>query len=129
MSWIEFLDNPMSIRSIYDSDPDIIEIFEITLGREGPILKMKALVNNFPDKPPKKWLVHQSNRVLVELSLFGLQTIEIHQWSTNNVGTFEIGRMEKGTLRFVFSGENTDIRGEADILLLAGFKHYLEKDT
>jgi hypothetical protein len=127
--WVGVLENPKAIAQLYDVPPNIIELFEMAFHRNGPTLDLVGLLDRFPERPPAKWVAAKSNRVLINLELYGLKSVHVDSWSTSNRGLLELEPLGHNDLRAVFTMENgTKIICQAMIARVTGFTHHWSVD-
>ncbi|EJM98158.1 hypothetical protein PMI41_04917 [Phyllobacterium sp. YR531] len=67
--WWDYVENPLYLKSIYDSAPslDRVEIIKLDFDREGPSLLLTFSTEFLPSHPPVKW--DSFDRVTFQLRL------------------------------------------------------------
>ena len=126
MAWTALLENPEGIDSIYQGVPPQLEgvhIHEVSLNREGPALRVRFDLPDYPDHPPRKWQLQGFNTVQVELLFGGLSSVEINGFSVQPVGDILLTR--DGKVHVAISSNETNIRAVADIVYTAKVSAYL----
>jgi hypothetical protein len=92
VAWYELAENPKAITSLFSRPEsfDIVSLFAVELDREGPTVRARFNLEQFPDRPPKKWGGHDYNRAQVRLDFFGIESLVVSGWSTTNVCHFDV---------------------------------------
>ena len=90
---INEINNPKLVKAYYTSDPNLngICLHEIIIHRDGPTLKLRFDLPEFPDKPPKKWHP-EYNTAQMTLSLFGVEELNLSGFKTNDIGDLHLAR-------------------------------------
>ena len=80
--WHEYLDNNIFIRMIYKNVPELekIDIYEVVVSHNGPLIKIGFDLPRFADFPPKKW-DPTHNTVRMTLEFFGSEELAWEGWS------------------------------------------------
>jgi hypothetical protein len=110
MTWLNCIDNPKSILSIYSVPPELdgVQISGLRLHQDGPRLDMAIQLPIFPDKPPAKW--HQDcNTVIVGLDFWGVEDIRIIGWETTNIVTVQMTQLGPNKYLLNATNEKTKI--------------------
>jgi len=126
MSWTALLENPEGIDSIFQGSPPRLEgvhIHEVGLNREGPALRVRFDLPDYPVQAPRKWQLQGFNTVQVELLFGGLRSVEISGFSVEPVGDIALTRDEM--VRVVISSNGTSIQAVADSVSIAKTAAYL----
>jgi hypothetical protein len=112
MSWIASLENRLPVTSLYSVPPTLneVRVFEIRLHQDGPRMSVRFDLNEFPDKPPSKWLLHKFNRVQLTLVFLDVHKLVIRGWSPNNIVNADI-RRELDRIVLSLRGQGTEIDG------------------
>ena len=125
MCWADALDNPEHLRAFFDRNEGLenISLFEASLDRDGPTLKLRANLVRFPDRRSPRW--HESfNQAQVTLSLWILGDLEIHGWETVMHGALLMRRVSETELHFAFECPGVSIRGRAGSVRLDNLTAY-----
>jgi hypothetical protein len=127
MSWIQYVDNPKPITSIYQQLPVLqqVRILEAQLLQDGPEVLLRIDLNEFPASPPLKWIAGKFNRVQMKLSLIDVSDVQIAGWCTDNVGNIEISQYD-GSLRVVFNSPACKLRCDAKFIHIASISAYCD---
>jgi hypothetical protein len=127
MSWVQLVENPETITSIFEQFPvlDQVRILEIQLLQDGPVVSLRINLNEFPTSPPPKWLAGQVNRVQIQLSLIGIRDIQIAGWCTDNIGNLDISRYDGGLL-VVLDSAACKLRCEAEFIHVQKISAYCD---
>jgi hypothetical protein len=105
--------------------PEIIELFKITIDREGPAIDVVGLLDHFPENPPQKWIAARSNCVLATIRLDGIRDAICGHWTTANVGRWTLQSLALDGVEFRFSTDSgVVLEGKAAVARLQGFSHY-----
>jgi hypothetical protein len=126
MTWTALLENPEGIDSIFQGSPPRLEglhIHEVGLNREGPALRVRFDLLDYPARPPRKWQLQGFNTVQVELLFGGLHSVEISGFSVEPVGDITLTRDE--TVHVVVTSNGTSIHAVADTVSVAKVTAYL----
>ncbi|QDU28927.1 hypothetical protein ETAA8_40330 [Anatilimnocola aggregata] len=115
MAWYDECDNPKIISGYYSTLLPLnrIDLHEVVLHRDGPLLKLRGNLPVFPDRPSKRW-PEQANTAQVTIALWGVSSVSIREWATTIEGTFALERLGPQRLSFSFCSDATTIRGECD---------------
>ncbi|MCZ4515936.1 Imm50 family immunity protein [Streptomyces sp. ActVer] len=127
MSWTALLENPEGIDSVFQGSPPPLEgvhIHEVGLNREGPTLRVRFDLSDYPAQAPRKWQLQGFNTVQVELLFGGLRSVEISGFSVEPVGDITLTRDE--TVHVVISSNETSIRAVADTVSITKTAAYLD---
>lgn len=121
--WFEFLLDPRGLNAIYEYAPELHEVHEVRLVRDGPCLELRIELDRLPAKLPKKWAADLCNRVHVVLQIIGVRDISISAWGTDNlIATKFEGYPNDFT--FAFEGQSTRITGAAVGMAIQEFNAY-----
>jgi hypothetical protein len=93
--WHELSENPQMLSAFYNNVPqlDSVEIHEILLHRDGPLLKVRFEMPIFPDKPPDSWLKQGFNTAQLVVDFWSISDLAIQGWSTTNIGNLRIEKI------------------------------------
>jgi hypothetical protein len=126
MAWTSLLQNPEGIDSIYQGTPPRLEgvqIHEVGLSREGPALRVRFDLPEYPVQAPRKWQAQGFNTVQVELLFGGLRSVEISGFSVEPMGDITLTRAEG--VHVAVSSNETSIQAVADFAFVAKVTAYL----
>ena len=124
MSWVDCVANRLWISSLYSLPPSLnnVRVLEVMLCEDGPTASLRMNLNEYPDKPPRKWIEGKFNRAQLTLRFFDVRDLEISGWGTTNTGSVELSRIENG-FRVAFNADATRFRCSSfyvDILKISG---------
>ncbi|MEV5613631.1 Imm50 family immunity protein [Streptomyces sp. NPDC052225] len=80
MRWTSLLHNPEGINALYQGNPPElcgVRVHEVTLQTQGPTLKLRLDLPEYPAQPPRKWADQKFNTVQVEVSFSGLRSASL----------------------------------------------------
>jgi hypothetical protein len=85
MTWYQHAENPRYVTSLFPSLPYLQEIlvFSVELDREGPRLRLRFNVEEFPDNPPAKW-APEFNQAQLTADFFDVDNLCIKDWGCDN---------------------------------------------
>lgn len=108
-TWHDLTLNPSYIMSFYSSPPTLsrVEIFKISLNRDGPTLTLTLDGIALPDNPPLKWHNHEYNKAQLALDFFDISAIELSKWGRNNI--VDIVVAEDSDRRILVNCHNSDV--------------------
>jgi hypothetical protein len=129
-SWLRFVENPLAIQSVYSATPllDKVRLLEIKLNEDGPAISLRLTLNSFPENPPQKWTDNKFNRVQLTLLLIGILDLELRGWSTNNIGTASLSKLDNG-IRFLFKAIDTHVNVVAEFVRIDKVSAYRVSET
>lgn len=89
--WHDYLHNNIFIKMLYKNVPNLenIDIHEIIISHNGPLIKISFDLPRFADFAPKKWAL-TCNTVRMTLEFGGSEDLYWEGWSEHNVGTISI---------------------------------------
>jgi hypothetical protein len=132
MEWYEFSHNPQAVTQLFSTAPALrkVPLFEVVLHEDGPRLQIRLNLNDFPERPPARWIRAGYNTVQAELWFWTLTSLHIEGWTTNNIVDVHIGNQGDGELSLLIQGESCLIRATClhsfRIMRLGG---YIEGDA
>lgn len=115
MHWIETISNPIPVLSIYGSEPPTLKdvrIEEIRLSPDGPTLRLRFDLPQFPKHPPAKWLRAGMNTVQLEVSFGSLHEISIGRIATDSICDLKLRKSD--VLHFTATSRTVELRGVSD---------------
>ena len=115
MGWINCLRNGQAIENLYSEIPSLknVRLMEMSWHQDGPRVTMRIDLNQFPDRPPRKWLAGGFNRAQVTLVFTGIANLNVRGWNVDNVVDITI-EAQSGGVSLAAIGHETVI--EADCL-------------
>lgn len=125
--WYEACDNPRALRELYTSGDGLerVEMFGVTLHREGTRLGLRIQLPRFPDHPPARWDPHAS-AVQVTVDFWFVRDLQIEGWGHSNVGVLSLVREEDG-LRVTFDSDAARLSARCDAARIDGFSAYTDE--
>jgi hypothetical protein len=104
--WTDFIANPQSVLGLYHEPPSLaqVDLFNIEMSRDGPLIRLKIGLDEFPSRPSPRWRRIEANAVTLELLLVGAERVRLDGWSTTNVVNIEIQRLSCDMLQAEVSG-------------------------
>lgn len=84
MTWIDLLQDGRAVRAIFgEVTPSLsaVALHEMRLDRRGSSVYLRFDLDEFPEAPPKKWIVQGANTVQIELHLSGVRSLTLSGWS------------------------------------------------
>ncbi|MFF7751331.1 Imm50 family immunity protein [Streptomyces sp. NPDC007971] len=78
--------NPEGINRIYQGAPPSlsgIRLHQVVLGRDGPEMRVRLDLPDYPARPPRKWAAQGFNTVQIELAFGGLRSITLDGFGTD----------------------------------------------
>lgn len=115
LDWISALSNPQAIVSIYgEALPDLggNRIEEVGLRPDGPTLRVRFDLAEFPIDPPGKWLRESLDVAHVEIYFGGLREISISKFTVDSICDLKIRKDE--FVRFSGESESVNFSGVSD---------------
>jgi len=94
LDWVDALDNPQAIRSLFCdlSTFSEIRLYEISVNREGPVLRLRFDVPVVPAPLPKKW-PDGANTTQITVAAWGLGALRLKGWTTDVCGDLSVSRI------------------------------------
>jgi hypothetical protein len=124
--WYERCENPHALHELYASGDglDRVELFEVTLQREGSRLRVRLQLPRYPDRPPARWSP-QANAVQVTVDFWLVRDLEIEGWGDGSIGILSLTG-EAGELRLAFESDATRLRATCRVARIDHFSAYTE---
>ena len=126
MAWHDFAQNPEAVTSLYDVPPSLqgLQLQEITLHVDGPRLELRGDLTRFPDRPPARWVASGYNAVQLQLDLFGLQSVQLSGWSTENRVDITMEQTPGGLIALSAQGMNCNVVVTCQFFRIAHLRGY-----
>ncbi|MFJ3822034.1 Imm50 family immunity protein [Streptomyces nodosus] len=115
LEWIAALSNPKPVLAVYgDAVPvlDEVRIEELCLSVNGPTLRLRFDLAEFPINPPAKWRRDSLDVVQVEIAFGGVRAISIDEFSADSVCGLKIRK--DGLVNFSGESDSVKLQGVAD---------------
>ncbi|RLV08677.1 hypothetical protein CTZ27_07840 [Streptomyces griseocarneus] len=126
--WTEFLVDPRGIEGVYSGRPPALEsvcLHEVELDREGPALRLRFDLADFPADPPKKWAALGHDTVQIELSLGGLRDVALEGFDSNPVADIFLRRGD--LIEMEVASTATRIRASGESLFVSKISAYSDE--
>ncbi|WP_424887550.1 Imm50 family immunity protein [Streptomyces sp. XH2] len=123
--WTELLSNPAGIASVYGGTvPPLqgVHIHEVTLSREGPVLKVRLDLPEYPAKAPKKWMTQGFDTVQIELSLGGVRDVTVFGFGTDPIADIALVRTD--SIKVEVMSSQVRIQANVDSVFLSSISAY-----
>ena len=91
MPWIPFLDNVEAVTSLFGADRDfpLVDLHEATLGRDGPVLRLRFDVPAVPPTPPRRW-PPGTNTTQFTMAAWGVSALAVNGWASQVEGEISV---------------------------------------
>jgi hypothetical protein len=122
MSWLKHVTNPEFLKELFQNEPALVGVraLELTMSPDGPTVKLRININEFPSNPPQKWKDMQANTVQLTMSFIDVTGLALQGLSTQCVVDIDVQR-QSDMLHVQMAG---DITAEFKCLAI-----YLDKVT
>jgi hypothetical protein len=124
--WGDLLVNPRAIEAIFgDQLPglDNLELHEVVVHRDGPSVRVRFDIEEFPSDPPEKWRKAKHNRVQMEIVCVGVSDLSIQGLATNMMVSLSV-EGESPNLGIQLTGPATTIEFSAMFVDLSRISAY-----
>lgn len=129
MSWFRCIENPDSLPLLRVAAEDLalIELHELTVHRDGPVLRLRFDVPFVPEKLPARWPA-ESNTTQITLAAWGIGDLSVVGWATSVRGLLAAG--EVGDVRVLrFNSESCAVRSSYSGLRVEKIIGYINEPT
>jgi len=77
-SWVDVLAQPQAVRSLFVDTSSFagVDLFEISIDRQGPVLRLRFSIPIAPSSPPKRWQ-KGANATQFVLAAWHLDSVEV----------------------------------------------------
>ncbi|MCC3769522.1 Imm50 family immunity protein [Streptomyces sp. UNOC14_S4] len=126
--WTDLLVDSRGIERIYSGRPPELEsvrLHEVGLDREGPALRLRFDLPDFPADPPKKWTALSHDTIQIELLLGGLHGVALEGFGNDPVADIFLWR--DGLIKVEVTSAATQIRASGDSLSVSKVSAYSEE--
>ena len=99
MTWVNFLLDSQSIRSIYgECLPPLsdLDLHEVRLDRRGTSVFLRFDLGEYPTSPPKKWIAQKANTVQLELQFSEVSNLTLNGWGNELPISLRISEIPDG---------------------------------
>ena len=130
MTWTNHLGNKLPVESIYSKAPslDQLRLHEVRLHQDGPRISLRLDLNEFPDKPPKKWIAGKFNQAQLTLVLIDIDSFRMDGWGLSNIGELSLKDCDAG-VHLQFNGASTQIDCTAQFLEVEKISGYYDSEA
>ncbi|ADG69430.1 conserved hypothetical protein [Planctopirus limnophila DSM 3776] len=104
MKWTDVLLNKIPIESIYTKIPSLVDVrlHEMQFHQDGPRVSLRFDPAEYPDNPPRKWIVQKFDQAQITLVLTDVSQLNVLGWGVNNIGDIMMSRSDEGVcVKFV----------------------------
>lgn len=103
--WTDYLDNPLALAGYYSDVAGLrtLDLQECVLHCDGPVLRLRADLMRFPDKPSPRWEA-AANRAQVTILFVGTDQLQMAGWDISLTGTLDVERQDQ-TLHVRFQSD------------------------
>jgi hypothetical protein len=128
MRWYELAENPHIITELYHEVPSLqsIDLMNVILSTDDAKLILEADLSRFAEKPLIQWVKQHYNTVQIRLEFRKLKSLNITQWSTENVVDAEIERTLDGSIALNMISSQCHIQAVAHSLQITSVSAYLQ---
>jgi hypothetical protein len=129
-NWLEAIENPEAVTSLFDRAPSLesVEITTLDLDRDGPTLTLSVLLRDYPVRPPTRWQRSGFNTAAIRLQMLGVENVMLEGWSTENRATITVERDLGGLLIVQAKGATFQLRCSCGWLRVDGVSAYHRAD-
>jgi len=91
MHWPQSLENPQAISSLFPGldDLSLVELHEVIVHRDGPLLRLRFDVQIVPKPLPERWPV-ETNTTQITLAAWGVEALRFTGWGTSVFGLLSV---------------------------------------
>ena len=124
--WIDELENPQAIRTIYPDGPALagVELMAVNIDRDGPTVILTIGLNEMPPQIPSKWKTENANALIIKLQLLAVAGLSVDRWSTVNVVDIVLRRENPEYIVFKAEGATTSVECEARFVRILSLSPY-----
>lgn len=125
MAWPDFLENPQAIASLFASDVDLshVDLHEIIVHRDGPVIRLRFDVTAMPDVPPGRWPI-EANVTQITLAAWGVATLQLEGWATSVLGELSVCR-DNDRYLLSFVGEHCHLAATCSSICIERLQGYV----
>ncbi len=130
MSWVDSLDDARSITAVFGQAAVLsgsVNVHEFVVHRDGPQVRLRFDLDDFPTDPPRKWLIDGFNTVQVDLCL-----VDVVEFSINGVARLmrshiEISRLDGLIVTRLQSGD-VSLLARSRFAAIVGLRPYVDSE-
>jgi hypothetical protein len=101
---------------------DKIVLHEITLIRDGPVLRFRFDLQDFPPTPPKKWS-SSFNTAQMTIDFIGTVDVRIDGWGTTEIGDLKLHK-DGNSIAIAFHGNTCKISAHSEFAYIQNITGY-----
>lgn len=127
MSWSRYLENPdsLALLRVAAEDLGLIELHELTVHRDGPMLRLRFDLPFVPERLPVRWPA-EANTTQITLAAWGVRDLSVVGWSTSVRGLLSVG--DVGDARVLrFKGESCVVQTSYSLLRVEKVSGYVNE--
>jgi hypothetical protein len=93
MNWVALLENPQAVGSLFAETATFshVELHEVIVAREGPVLRLRFDVSAVPSPLPARW-PEGSNTTQFIIAAWGVADVELVGWGSSVSGELNVSR-------------------------------------
>lgn len=99
MSWFEDIDDAGFLRSLFPKAPrgrDGFHVHEVVVSREGPTVRIRLDLPDYPVSPPRKWVEAGYDTVSLTLMAIGVHSLSLEGIDVDMCCSLVIAKSESG---------------------------------
>ncbi|MCE8025499.1 MULTISPECIES: Imm50 family immunity protein [Halomonadaceae] len=129
MGWPHYLMNPEALSRLFNSieELDSLNVFEVSLKRDGPVVALRADLPRFPEHPSRRW-PPGANRVQVWIEFIGVEALSLTGFDKDNSANLEVAPMQAG-YSFMLRGPAIVLSGQCECIRIAGVSAYIDEEA
>ncbi len=109
MSWSKYLENPDAVAAFGAAeDLGSIELHELIVHRDGPVLRLRFDLPFVPAKFPARWPI-EANTTQITLAAWGIGNLSVSGWGISVRGLLSAGDDSDGRV-LRFTGESCAVQ-------------------
>jgi hypothetical protein len=127
MSWSRYIENPDSLALLGAAAEDfrLIELHELVVHRDGPLLRLRFDVPFVPEQLPVRWPA-EANTTQITLAAWGIGDLSLTGWATSVRGL--LCAVDDGNVRVLrFNGESCAVRVSYTALRVENVSGYVNE--
>lgn len=127
MSWSRYIENPASLALLGAAAEDLgwIELHELVVHRDGPLLRLRFDVPFVPEKFPVRWPA-EANTTQITLAAWGIGDLRVAGWATSVSGLLSAG--DNGNVQVLrFKGDSCAVRTSYSVLRVEKVSGYVNE--
>lgn len=129
-SWLDLVGKSEFLAGLFgDRVPSLqcVEMHEIAVQRDGPSLRLRFDLQEFPTSAPAAWKAEGYNTLQLTIGMIGLQSVVLSGWATEVNGPLRIAADEDAGLRVHFDSASVSFGATASHAVLERVSPYVNK--